>query len=145
MQIERSTIVPGDLDAVREALLDPELLSAWLGPWTDLGDGEARVVTDDGVTRHVSDHHLDLDGGVRWSWAPLGQPDDRSEVTVELEQLDVGTRIVIHETRIGEHPCERVTTALELDASVHRASGDRWTSCLLALGALLEQRRLVAV
>ncbi len=139
MQTERSAIVPGDLDTVREALLDAELLSAWLGPWTDLGDGHARVVTDDGVTRRVSDHRIEPDGAVRWSWSPVGDPERCSEVVVHLEDHDAGTQIVIRETLVEGVPGDRV------DASIHGSSGDRWTRCLLALGAVLDQHRLVAV
>ena len=143
MQTERSATVPGDLDTVREALLDAELLSAWLGPWTDLGDGHARVVTDDGVTRRVSDHRIEPDGAVRWSWSPVDDPERCSEVVVHLEDHEAGTQIVIRETLLdlpgGSHAGDRV------DASVHGSSGDRWTRCLLALGAVLLQHRLVVV
>ena len=143
MQTERCATVPGDLDAVRAALLDAELLSAWLGPWTDLGDGDASVVTDDGVTRLVSDHHLDAEGHVRWSWSPVGDPEQRSEVVVHLEHHEAGTQIVIRETLLdlpgAPHAGDRV------DASAYGSSGDRWTRCLLALGAVLEQHRLVVV
>ncbi len=143
MQIERTAIVPGDLDAVRDALLAPELLSAWLGPWTDHGDGHARVVTDDGVTRRVSDHHLDADGHVRWTWSPLDDPECRSEVVVHLEDLDAGTQVVIRETLVGGHADDRLGDHVE--ASIHGSSSDRWTRCLLVLGAVLDQHRLVAV
>jgi hypothetical protein len=143
MQTERSAIVPGDLDAVRDALLDPELLSAWLGPWTDRGDGGARVVTDDGVTRDVSDHHFDAEGRIRWTWSPLDDPAQRSEVVVHLEQGDDGTTIRILETLVDQPLDRRVDQ--RVDASIHGPAGDRWTRCLLALGAVLEQHRLVVV
>ena len=151
MQIERSATLPGDPDSVREALLSPELLSAWLGPWTDEGDGRSLVVTDDGVTRRVSGHSLDPDGNVRWHWAPLDAPDQTSEVVVHLDDHQGGTRILIRETQLhhtAEHqgPGEdHVRARASVGGTGFESSSDRWTRCLLALGAVLEQRLLVTV
>ena len=101
MQIERSTRLPGDLDSVRQALLAPDLLSAWLGPWREGTDGRAIVVTDDGVRRAVTGHHVDDHGDVRWTWAPVDAPGDTSEVVVHLEDHgDAGTGVVVRETRL---------------------------------------------
>lgn len=150
MESERTTVLPADIDEVRRALLRPELLSAWLGPWTDRGDGTAIVVTDDGVTRLVSGHRSDDDGAVRWNWSPSTAPDDVTRVEVLLEVIDdASTALSVRELRpdLQRSELDPTLSAGEHAATVERwdSSGERWTTCLLALGAVLSARLPVAV
>ncbi len=144
MQVERSTSLPAPEHAVRDALLDPELLSAWLGEWTPDTDGAASVLTDDGVRRRVSGHRVDDDGNVRWTWWAEDGSTAPSEVVVELSHQVDATRLVVRETSLTASPSQPVSSdhsERSAGASCFAGSGSRWTACLLALGAVLEQRR----
>ena len=87
MDITRTTLLDASPDEVREALTDPELLSAWLGPWSD-----DTVVTDDGVTRSVRR----TESG--WIWWPEGDESSASEVVYTIVPEDGRTRLTITET-----------------------------------------------
>ena len=71
--VERSVLVDVAPDVVRDALVRPDLLSAWLGEWSESDTGTS-VVTDDGVRRQVE---RVASGGVDpntvvWRWQPAG-------------------------------------------------------------------------
>lgn len=147
--VERTTTLAVDCATAREAMLDPELLSAWLGAWTPQRDGSASVRTDDGVLRRVTGHHVDEHGDVRWTWSAEDGSDGSSQVVVRFEQVGDSTRVVVREAtaldaRLAPNRAD-ATTAGAATASVFGGVGDRWTSCLLALGAVLERHRQLVV
>lgn len=84
IEVERSITIPADADTVREALMDPDALSVWLGPWRADRHG-AQVTTDDGTVRAVRDHRVDDHGDVRWRWNPCDRPDEVSDVRISVE------------------------------------------------------------
>ena len=145
--VETSVELDASIDAVRDALSDPELLSAWLGSWTEDSSG-ATVVTDDGVLRRVTDHLVSPDS-VSWRWQE-GHDDDgpASRVTIELEQIEGATRLTVRETcsaartssgeRAGAPRPARTPGRLALDSAA-------WLASLLALGAVLAASSLVRV
>lgn len=112
-------------DLVMAALEDADLLTAWLGEWTDHDDSTATVRTDDGIVRTVTDRGWFGDE-LRWRWHHYSDESTASEVTIRLVPLDGGvTRLTVRETR---------ATACALPT---------WTGCLLALGAVLAAGSLV--
>lgn len=142
MQIQRTAVLPATPDQVSDAVSDPDLLSAWLGPWTDRADGTAIVLTDDGVARRVTDRTVEPDGSVRWTWAPLDAPDDSSSVVLHIEQVDdEHTRLTVTEHRVAPAAATAATAA----AARFTGSAERWTACFLALGALMSTRVAVPV
>ena len=106
--VHRTLHLDVDPDAVREALTDPGLLSAWLGRWTaDPEDPSAAwVITDDGVARRV--RHLRADErSVRWEWAAEPADPDaavpHSEVVITFAPTsDGGTDLQLTERARGE-------------------------------------------
>lgn len=142
MEIQRTTVMPASSDEVRSALSDPELLSAWLGPWTEQHDGTAIVVTDDGIARRVSGRRANADGSIRWTWAPIGSPEDSSDVELRLDIVDdEHTQLTVREA--PSVPAAAASTPT--DVLCLAGSSERWTACLLALGSLLSARVTVAV
>ena len=136
--VERSVELDLDVAAALDAVVRPELLSAWLGPWSTSGDG-ATVVTDDGVTRVVSDVARSGDG-VRWSWAPAGDG-TTSEVTITVSPLDDGrSRVTVREVRAasGDAGAGAQDAGVALD-------GLGWAICLLALEIAAAARTLAVV
>ena len=130
-RVERTTVLPASVDRVMAALSDPELLGGWLGTCSEDG---TRVRTDDGVVRRITGRERDGDSIVRWTWAPEAHPDERSEVVVTLTSVGDQTRLVVRETRT---PSTVAAQASARRTAVLAGAADRWTGCLLALGAML--------
>jgi uncharacterized protein YndB with AHSA1/START domain len=129
--VERTAVLPASVDRVMAALSDPELLASWLGTCSEDG---TRVRTDDGVVRRITERERDGDSILRWTWAPEAHPDDRSEVVVTLTSVGEQTRLVVRETR---SPSTATAQASARRTAVLAGAADRWTGCLLALGAVL--------
>lgn len=143
--VERSVELDADLETVLDALSDPELLSAWLGTWTEDGSGTS-VLTDDGVRRRVTDRHAH-ELGVEWRWHDERDASAASTVRITLEPHEGRTRLVVRETAVA------VPTATA--SAVAGGAGRRpravvldpaaWLADLLALGAVLAASSLVRV
>lgn len=151
--VTRSVMLPTDLDDATDALLDPERLAAWIGPWQqEPGTGKASVTTDDGTLRCVEDHRVDEHGNVRWSWHPVEEPTERSDVLITLTPLEEqSTLVTIHETRpttfASAQACAVQIPGTPGVPRVPAAAGlpDRWLPCVLALGAVCASRLLVSM
>lgn len=135
--VRRETLLPSSPERVMEALRDPELVATWLGACSDDG---TRVRTDDDVVRRITQCRREGDHTLRWTWAPESRPEDRSEVVFTLTPEGSGTRLVVRETRA---PCVEARATASVDAATGRTNAlalaaDRWTGCLLALGAVLQ-------
>lgn len=131
------------IDALQEALSDPELLSAWLGEWRE-HDGATTVVTDDGVRRRVTDHRRTADG-VSWRWSS-DDGSTTSSVTITLEPLGDLTRLTVREVAAAGSVGSidgAATAALRPTRVV--LDGAAWLASLLALGAVLAASSLVRV
>lgn len=142
--VERAVELDASLDEVLAALSDPELLSAWLGAWTEDRSG-ATVRTDDGVLRRVTDRRWHTDG-VEWRWHDDRDADAASTVRITLEPSSGGTRLVVRETACSTGV--RATAAPETTAARTRAvvlDPAAWLANLLALGAVLAASSLVRV
>jgi uncharacterized protein YndB with AHSA1/START domain len=138
--VERSTVLGVDLEQVRAALEDPELLTAWLGAWRPEGEG-AVVRTDDGTVRRVQDVQRGAHDSFGFTWAPVDRPGERSRVVFDLTPVDGGTRLTVRETWTPEGGA---APTLSARAARLGTAGERWIGCLLALGALLAARSTVA-
>ncbi|MFN8052199.1 MAG: hypothetical protein U0Q22_12215 [Acidimicrobiales bacterium] len=127
--VERTVLLEAGIDEVLDALQRPDLLSAWLGPWTPDADGTgATVTTDDGVTRRVT--LLDADGtgaAVRWAWSPVDDPAAASEVRLVVSGEGLRTRVTVVESLPTATACTGRSVATAVP----------WLPSLLALGAVL--------
>jgi len=124
-----TTTMQVDLDApadlVVAALDDPDLLTAWIGEWTDREDSTSTVRTDDGILRIVTDRGW-AGEELRWRWHHADDDSVASEVAIRLAPLEGGsTRLIVRETRASMGP------------------GPNWSGDLLALGAVLLAGSLV--
>jgi uncharacterized protein YndB with AHSA1/START domain len=129
--VERSAVLPASPERVMAALSDPELLASWLGTCSEDG---SRVRTDDGVVRRITGRERDGDSVIRWTWAPESDLHDRSEVVVTLTSVGEHTQLVLRETR---GPSFATAKASSRRTAALAGAADRWTGCLLALGAVL--------
>lgn len=137
--VERSVELDADVDAVLELVADTSSWASWLGTWeADDRDGRARVTTDDGVTR-VVERFGRTEGTVTWRWTPEGDPDEVSEVHIEVAPLDDGrSRMTVREVM------ERAGAGASSTAVPSFAG---WVAVLLVLQVLVALRSdlLVAV
>lgn len=132
--VERSVALDATVDEVLAALDDPELLSAWLGAWSDDLDGRggAAVVTDDGIVRRVADRR----SGVTtrsWTWRPTDAPDEASTVTFTVRDDGGLTVLTVREDRVGVRAAASAVAA----GAAATAPSVPWLRQLLALGAVL--------
>ncbi len=129
--VERSAELELDTAGALRAVTDPRVLSLWLGRWDgDAGDGTAAVTTDDGVRREVTDLEVGP-AGVRWRWAPLDRPDDRTDVSIDIERIDDHrTMVTVRELAPGAPA--RATARAEA-ASRPALDPIKWSVCLLVL------------
>lgn len=136
-QVQHSIELDADVDAVLEALNDPELLAQWLGMWTtdEADPSSATVVTDDGSARRVREVHHGA-RSVSWTWSTESDPDAASQVRIEVVPTDDGrSRLTVHEHLIA-------------GAGQVRASASGASTALLSTGwvvALLMLQVLVAL
>lgn len=138
----RSVVVPTDTARATDALLDPDLLSAWIGPWDQhRGSDSATVVTDDGTVRRVENHREDGHGNVSWSWYPEDHPAEHTTVTIEVAPLgESSTLVTIHESP-PRHVANASMSARASSAYLGaRNSTEVWTANSMALGAVCLQR-----
>jgi uncharacterized protein YndB with AHSA1/START domain len=134
--VRRETVLPSAPDRVMEALLDPELVATWLGACSDDG---TRIRTDDDVVRRITQRRCDGERTLSWTWAPESRPDDASDVVFTLTPEGGGTRLVVRETRApGTSTPVASSAATNARTNALALAADRWTGCLLALGAVLQ-------
>src|SRR4051812_28292609 len=136
--VDQSIDLEASVDEVLAALTDPDVLSAWLGRWTVGDDGDARVVTDDGVTRRVEGWACD-GTGVRWTWSPDGSPGVVSEVVIAVHGVP-GFR-QRDRVRVTVREC----VASRAAGAPAAASPVPWLPSLMALGAVLALGSVVPV
>lgn len=143
--ISRTVLLDADTQQVRDALERPELLSAWLGVWTetgstnDAGERTATVVTDDGRLRDVLRLPSTSDHSIQWRWTPRDDRSATSEVRIELLERGHQTLLVVHE--IALDPAGGGATAL----SAAPIGSISWMPCLLALGAVIAMSSVALV
>lgn len=140
-QVHHTVELDADVDAVLEALRDPELLAQWLGRWTtDAEDASsATVVTDDGIARRVRGLRQ-VGDTISWTWSPDDDPDQHSEVRIEVVPTEDGrSRLTVHE--------HLVAGAGQVRASVGGAGtallSTGWVVALLMLQLLVALRAAV--
>jgi uncharacterized protein YndB with AHSA1/START domain len=77
VEVTRKIVLEAPVEEVWDALTDPERLEEWF--------------TEDGEERSLAIEELEERRRVAYSW-------DDGDVTIELEEVDGGTRIVVTET-----------------------------------------------
>jgi hypothetical protein len=121
--VQRSAELELDAAGALRALVDPDVLSSWLGRWEADGAG-ARVVTDDGVRREVDDLRVGP-AGVAWRWRPADGSDGWSDVSIEVEQVAIDrSRVTVREAPSANAASRATAPALD---------GVKWSVCLLVL------------
>jgi uncharacterized protein YndB with AHSA1/START domain len=108
MQIEREVVFPAPPDEVWEALTEPERLEEWFANDVELDarpGGEGVFRWDDGEERHAVVRELEEARRIVLDW------DDDGQTTIELAEVDDGTRVHVVET------APDFSVALELHAS----------------------------
>lgn len=92
-QIERSVELPAPTDEVWERIIDGDLAEEWLGVRVEPRPGGEVVVPDKEMIGTVEE--VDPGRSLTWSWR---EPDgDPSQVTIEIEPIDSGSRVTITE------------------------------------------------
>lgn len=126
MAITRRITLDAPAERVWAALSDPALLSEWLDAEVDLEvrpDAEGSI-TENGVVRRVRVERVLEHALVEWEWAPEDAPDDRSTVTLTLEETEDGCVVEVTERRAAA-----AATCRHADATID----DRWGGRLLGL------------
>ena len=92
-QIERSVEVPAGPDEVWERIVDGDLAEEWMGVRVTPRRGGAVEVPDRDVIGTVEE--IEPGESITWSWRELdGEP---SQVTIDIEPIEHGTRVTITE------------------------------------------------
>jgi uncharacterized protein YndB with AHSA1/START domain len=112
MEVEREITLPAEPEEVWAALTEAERLEEWFANDVELDareGGEGTFRWDDGDERRATVRELDPPHRIVLDW------DDEGSVTIELEEVEAGTRVHVVETSpalaIGHW-----ATALELHA-----------------------------
>jgi uncharacterized protein YndB with AHSA1/START domain len=107
MEVEREVTFPAEPEEVWEALTEAERLEEWFANDVELDareGGEGTFRWDDGEERRATVRELDPPRRIVLDW------DDEGSVTIELEEVEDGTRVHVVETSPD------FATALELHA-----------------------------
>jgi uncharacterized protein YndB with AHSA1/START domain len=111
-----------------EALTDPEQLSGWFGAeveWDLRPGGHARFHETDGAERHGRVDEVRPERHLRFTWWPVSDPTDASEVSYLLQPTAEGTRLTVHEQRVAQEVAVRDSGAWSAwDARLLGAWGD---------------------
>jgi uncharacterized protein YndB with AHSA1/START domain len=92
-EIERNVEVPAPPDLVWERIVDGDLAEEWMGVRIEPRAGGVVTVTDRELIGTVEE--IDPGRSITWSWRePEGDP---SQVTIQIEPSDAGTRVTIVE------------------------------------------------
>ena len=94
MEVTREVVLEAPVDEVWSALTDPERLEEWFANDVELElepGGEGTFRWDDGEERHAVVEEVDPERRFAFTW-------DESHVSIELDEVDGGTRLVVTET-----------------------------------------------
>lgn len=100
--IERVVELPVSTGELWETLTDPAQIGTWFGAdvaWELEPGGTVFVQDDDGDERAGRIEEIDAPRRLRFSWWPVGDPTDASEVTYTVEPTDEGSLLTITERR----------------------------------------------
>ena len=94
MEVTREIVFPASPEEVWEALTDPEQLEEWFANDVELdpregGSGVFRW--DDGEERHATVEEVEPQRRFAFTW-------DDGHVTIELEEVEEGVRVLVTET-----------------------------------------------
>ena len=95
MEVVREIVFPAPPEEVWEALTEPERLEEWFANDVELDareGGEGTFRWDDGEERRATVRELDAPHRIVLDW------DDEGTVTIELDQVEAGTRVHVVET-----------------------------------------------
>jgi len=112
VEVKREIVLPAEPDEVWSALTEPERLEEWFANDVELDPepgGEGVFRWDDGEERHAVVEEAIPGRRFAFTW-------DESHVTIELEEVDEGTRVVVTETLGRDGSGAGWGTALELHA-----------------------------
>ena len=102
--IRRQVVIPASTEGLWEALTNPDLLRGWFGGLFDweLNEGSPlRFEGDDGVTREGRIDAVREARHLRFTWWPVGEPGDASEVSYLVEPDKHGARLTVQERPLG--------------------------------------------
>lgn len=139
--VERTEVFDAPIERVLDALRSADLLSAWLGPWTQEPDqtGAAHVTTDDGTRRRVVLLPQPSPNEVVWRWSPGDAPGHETEVHFTVTSDGDRTRLTVIET-----PTWTATASASARSAAATAPTVPWLRAMMALGAVLAFGSLVA-
>lgn len=92
-QIERSIDVPADPNEVWEQIADGDLAEEWMGVRVEPRRGGAVTVPGRDVIGTVEE--VEPGKSITWSWREIDG--DPSQVTIDIEPIDEGSRVTITE------------------------------------------------
>lgn len=111
VRVEREITLPAPPAEVWEAIVDGDLLGAWLGGGRDLDvdldvepGATGMVVEVDEPARHVRVETVDPQRRVRFHWWPEDGSGPLTEVDLGLTEVDGGTRLRVIETLVAPAP-----------------------------------------
>ena len=94
MEVTREVVLEAPLEEVWSALTEPERLEEWFANDVELElepGGEGVFRWDDGEERHAVVEEVDRERRFAFTW-------DEGHVSIELDEVDGGTRVVVTET-----------------------------------------------
>lgn len=92
-EIERSVDVPADPDEVWERIVDGDLAEEWMGVRVEPRRGGSVTVPERDVIGTVEE--VRAGESITWSWRETDG--DPSQVTIEIEPIEEGSRVTITE------------------------------------------------
>ena len=108
--IERSIVLDAPAREVWEAISDERLLSEWLAPEVELDPrpgGAIRCRTENDEERPGSVRLLEEGERIVFEWQRDGAPP--SQVDLQIEELDEGTRLTVVESGLRERSTPQVS------------------------------------
>ena len=100
--VEREVVLPATLERVWETLVDPAELGEWLAADVELDarPGGAAVFTVDGVVRVGVVEEVEHERRLSYRWWPEGRDSESSRVTLTIDAVPSGTRLVVIEAPV---------------------------------------------
>jgi uncharacterized protein YndB with AHSA1/START domain len=101
--IRRLAEMPVTAERLWEALTDPDQVAGWFGAsveWDLRPGGRARFSDPQGGDREGQVEEVRPGRYLRFTWWPVSDPDDTSEVSYLLEPAGEGSRLTIQERRV---------------------------------------------
>ena len=101
--IRRHAEMPVDTEQLWEALTDPVQVAGWFGSsveWDLQPGGDARFKDPAGEDREGRVEEVRPGRYLRFTWWPVSDPSDASEVSYLLEPAGEGSRLTIQERRV---------------------------------------------